>query len=203
MWFACMPSYLSRVWFFVTLWTVARQAPLFMGFFRQEYWSWLPCPSQKDLPNPGIESMSLAVFCIDRQVLYHYCHQGGPPHGDIANERWVTFHQSNQEDHTWASNMRTKIWWGNSSMCSLGTGFLYLLGLSWKIQPLALNKLLVTYVHRSIRILLLGTFRQEGDDVSLSPLISLPLAETSWEESSALLFRLDGFKKTSKFSASG
>ena len=194
---------LSHVRLLAIPWTAARQAPLFMGFFRQEYWSWLPCPSQKDLPNPGIESMSLAVFCIDRQVLYHYCHQGGPPHGDIANERWVTFHQSNQEDHTWASNMRTKIWWGNSSMCSLGTGFLYLLGLSWKIQPLALNKLLVTYVHRSIRILLLGTFRQEGDDVSLSPLISLPLAETSWEESSALLFRLDGFKKTSKFSASG
>ena len=35
------------------------QAPLFMGFSRQEYWSGLPCPFPGDLPNPGIEPMSL------------------------------------------------------------------------------------------------------------------------------------------------
>ena len=35
--------------------TVAYQAPLFMGFSRQEYWSGLPFPSLRDLPNPGIE----------------------------------------------------------------------------------------------------------------------------------------------------
>ena len=39
----------------VTLWTVALQAPLSMGFPRQEYWSGLPIPSPGDLPNPGIE----------------------------------------------------------------------------------------------------------------------------------------------------
>ena len=39
----------------VTLWTVARQAPLSMGFSRQESWSGLPCPPPGDLPNPGIE----------------------------------------------------------------------------------------------------------------------------------------------------
>ena len=38
-----------------TLWTVACQAPLSMGFSRQEYWSGLPFPSPGDLPNPGIE----------------------------------------------------------------------------------------------------------------------------------------------------
>ena len=43
----------------MTLWTVARLAPLSMGFSRQEYWSELPCPSPEDLPNPGIEPMSL------------------------------------------------------------------------------------------------------------------------------------------------
>ena len=42
-----------------TLWTVACQAPLSMGFPRQEYWSGLPCPSPGDLPNPGIKSTSL------------------------------------------------------------------------------------------------------------------------------------------------
>ena len=44
---------------FVTLWTVARQAPLSMGFSSQEYWSGLPFPTLVDLPNPGIEPMSL------------------------------------------------------------------------------------------------------------------------------------------------
>ena len=42
-----------------TPWTLARQAPLFMGFSRQEYWSGLPCPTPGHLPNPGIEPASL------------------------------------------------------------------------------------------------------------------------------------------------
>ena len=41
------------------LWTVAHQAPLSMGFSRQEYWSGLPCPSPGDLPHLGIEPKSL------------------------------------------------------------------------------------------------------------------------------------------------
>ena len=52
---------LSCVRQFVTLWTVARQAPLSMGFSRQEYWNWLPFPSPGDLPNPGIELGSPAL----------------------------------------------------------------------------------------------------------------------------------------------
>ena len=42
----------------VTPWTVAHQAPLSMGFSRQEYWSGLPFPSLLDLPNLGIEPAS-------------------------------------------------------------------------------------------------------------------------------------------------
>ena len=42
----------------LTLWTVARQAFLSMGFSRQEYWSGLQCPPPVDLPDPGIEPMS-------------------------------------------------------------------------------------------------------------------------------------------------
>ena len=42
-------------------WTVAYQAPLFMGFSRQEYWSGLPFPSPGDLPNPGTEPGSPAL----------------------------------------------------------------------------------------------------------------------------------------------
>ena len=44
---------------FETTWAVAHQAPLSMGFSRQEYWSGLPFPPSEDLPDPGIEPMSL------------------------------------------------------------------------------------------------------------------------------------------------
>ena len=54
-------SHFSCVRLFVTPWTVARQAPLSMGFSRQEYWSGLPCPSPGDLPDPGIEPRSPAL----------------------------------------------------------------------------------------------------------------------------------------------
>ena len=42
-------------------WTVAHQAPLSMGFLREEYWSELPFPPPGDLPNPGIEPGSLVT----------------------------------------------------------------------------------------------------------------------------------------------
>ena len=45
----------SHVQLFVTPWTVACQAPLSMGFPREEYWSGWPFPSPGNLPNPGIE----------------------------------------------------------------------------------------------------------------------------------------------------
>ena len=43
------------IWLFATPWTLVGQAPLSMGFSRQEYWSGLPFPSPGDLPDPGIE----------------------------------------------------------------------------------------------------------------------------------------------------
>ena len=42
-------------------WTIAYQAPLSMGFSRQQYWSGLPFPSPGDLPNPGLKPMSPAL----------------------------------------------------------------------------------------------------------------------------------------------
>ena len=47
-----------HVQLFVTSWTVACQAPLSMGFSRQEYWTGLPFPSPGDLPDPGIKAGS-------------------------------------------------------------------------------------------------------------------------------------------------
>ena len=52
---------LSRVQLLVTLWTVAHQAPLFMGFSRQEYPSGLSFPPPGDLPDAGIELESPAL----------------------------------------------------------------------------------------------------------------------------------------------
>ena len=57
----CVCSVASVMSDFVTPWIVAYQAPLCMGFPRQEYWSVLPCPPPGDLPNPGIEPTSLAA----------------------------------------------------------------------------------------------------------------------------------------------
>ena len=59
---ACyMLSCFSHVQLFATLWTIAHQAPLSMGFSRQEYWSGLPCPPPGDHPDPGIQSH---LFCL-------------------------------------------------------------------------------------------------------------------------------------------
>ena len=55
----CGLSCVSHVRLSATPLTVAHQSPLSMGFSRQNYWSGLPLPSPGDLPNPGIEPMSL------------------------------------------------------------------------------------------------------------------------------------------------
>ena len=59
----CAQSH-SRVQLFVTPWTVACQAPLSMGFFKQEYWSGLPFPPPWDTPNPGIEPTYFVTLAL-------------------------------------------------------------------------------------------------------------------------------------------
>ena len=68
----CLLGCFSCVWLFATPWTIAHKAPLSMGFFREEYWSGLPCHPPGDLPNPEMEPES-HVSCIGRWVLYHSC----------------------------------------------------------------------------------------------------------------------------------
>ena len=60
-WCACVLSGISSGRLFETPWTEAHQAPLSMGFSRQEYWSWWLCPPPGDLHNPGKESVSPAL----------------------------------------------------------------------------------------------------------------------------------------------
>ena len=64
----------SHVQLFATLWTVACQAPLSMGFSRQEYWSGLPFPTPGDFSEPEY------VSCIGRWVLYHEHNLGSLVH---------------------------------------------------------------------------------------------------------------------------
>ena len=66
-----MLSCFSRVQLFSTPWTVACQAPLSMGFSRQEYWSGLPFHSPGDLPNPGTEPTSLVFPALAGRLFYH------------------------------------------------------------------------------------------------------------------------------------
>ena len=60
----------SHVRLLAILWTVTGQAPLSMGFSRQEYFSGFPCPPPGDLPNPGIEPVS-PVLRADSLPLSH------------------------------------------------------------------------------------------------------------------------------------
>ena len=62
-------SRFSHVLLFVTLWTVARQAPLSMGFSRQESWSGLTCPPPGDLPDPGVKLTSLMSSVLEGSSL--------------------------------------------------------------------------------------------------------------------------------------
>ena len=58
--YACMLSCSSHVQLFATSWIIAHQAPLSMGFSRQDYWSGLLCPHPGDLPHRRVEPTSLA-----------------------------------------------------------------------------------------------------------------------------------------------
>ena len=78
--------WLSCVRLFVTPWTVFHQAPLSMGFPRQEYWRRLPFPSPGDLPDPGIETTSPALQADSLPL----SHQGSP-----STRPWATY----QADH--------------------------------------------------------------------------------------------------------
>ena len=85
----------SHVWLFATPWTVARQAPLSMGFSRQEYWSGLLCPPPGDLPDPGIKSASSALagkFFITV-----------PPGKPLFYCAYLNFHDSCWTGQTWSS----------------------------------------------------------------------------------------------------
>ena len=87
---ACMLSHFSYVWLFATLWTVTHQAPLSMGFCRQEYWSGFPCPPPGDLPDPGIKFASSVApaLQVDSSLLSH---QGHPNFSLLPTKAFVSY----------------------------------------------------------------------------------------------------------------
>ena len=103
----------------MTLWTIAHQAPLSMGFSREEYWSGLPFPLLGDLPNPGVGPMSLVspqqlgqiyptvmgnTLNLSRasQIMHEKYSPGSPPHPESSG--WL----SSQEEST--SALGTACW---------------------------------------------------------------------------------------------
>ena len=69
----CVCSHHSVTSDSLQLMDIALQAPLSMEFFRQEYWSRLPCPTPRDLPDPGMEPCLLCLlhWQADSLSLYH------------------------------------------------------------------------------------------------------------------------------------
>ena len=80
-------SHFSHVQLFVTPWSIAHQALLFMGFSRQEYWSGLPCPPPGDLPDPEIELGSPALQ-VD-SLLFEPPGGRGPRNNSFLCQSWV------------------------------------------------------------------------------------------------------------------
>ena len=72
-------SHCNPVQLFVTPWTVARQAPLSMGFFRQEYWSGFLYPPSRGSSQPRDQTRISCVSCIDKRVIYPLAPPGKPP----------------------------------------------------------------------------------------------------------------------------
>ena len=72
----CVCVCVSMCSVFPTLWTVAHQDPLSMGFPRQEYWIGLPFPCPGNLPDPGTKSAFSYISCIGRWILYQLSYRG-------------------------------------------------------------------------------------------------------------------------------
>ena len=80
--YTCMCAFMLRgfrlVRLCVTLWTVACQVPLSLGFSRQEYWSGLPCLPPGDLPEPGIKPVASPAFSVLQEDSLPLSHPGSP-----------------------------------------------------------------------------------------------------------------------------
>ena len=129
-------THFNRVRLFATPWTVARQAPLSVGFSRREYWSGLPFTSPGDLPDPGVEPGS-SVLQADSLPLSHW----GSPDSCWGNFQ-ATFTVPRSEDYLVLPQCRRKVVpititralaiWDNSVWCETMELITYPLSLTKK-----------------------------------------------------------------------
>jgi len=119
---ACMPNLFSRVWFFASLWTVACQAPLSMGFSRQEYWSGCHALLQRIFLTQGLnldllhllhwQVGSLPLVPLGKPLCWPTCYlikiwaQASPP-SIVAVPLWVSKFES--KVRTWISSEKSVI----------------------------------------------------------------------------------------------
>ena len=84
----CVLSCFSHVRLFATQWNIAQQAPLSVGFLREEHWDGLPSPPPGDLPDPGIEPTShvAPALQVDSLLLSHL---GSPKTCVLHLNRWL------------------------------------------------------------------------------------------------------------------
>ena len=95
----------SRIWLFATPWTVVYQAPLTLGFSRQEYYCGWPFLILGDLPDPGIELESLVSPALAGRFFTI-----APP-GDDFRERFLKTGWEGGSQGPWSSQLHPSDWW--------------------------------------------------------------------------------------------
>ena len=78
----------SHIWLFVTIDSIALQAPVSVEFSRQEHWSGLPFPTPRDLPNEGNQSCISYTSCIGRQIFFFLSLHLGAPGKPLFKYNW-------------------------------------------------------------------------------------------------------------------
>ena len=111
----------------MTLWTVARQALLSMGFIRQEYWSGLPFPPPGDLPDPGIEPTSPADLALASRFF--------PTEPPGSHRDFSGIYEESNYPRRWERKQPSILWvdsyWTWHGMWPPGEGRLYCLTRIW------------------------------------------------------------------------
>ena len=113
----CLLSQFSHVWVFMTLWTIALQAPLSMGFSRWEYWNGLWCPPPGDLPHPGIEPVSLMSPALAGGLFASSTTWEAQNNSRYHNTKW-TIQNTYTLFPVWILSMWNPCWWWRNGNCT-------------------------------------------------------------------------------------
>ena len=172
--FSCMLSPFNHVWHCVTLHTVAHQAPLFMEFSRKEHWSGLPFPSPGDLPNPGIEPLSLTSPVLGRSFFTTSTTWEAQSSPIISEFHFRLVKGILQNVYCEREGWHQKVW-EPQTQCTSSNIHIFLseiFPLSIQFAPLYLKVLFLNLIGCSLRLLLL----LNTDFIAFDYLLLLPLS---------------------------